>query len=90
MRTKSHTEALKGYRLLEGLRHSSSAGGKRVTFTEEEVETIFLYFQGDIEAGDVPSASECKEFLDNHPMERSHKQVRDKIRNLLKVRKPKQ
>ena len=73
-RTKSQAQAFKGFKLLQELR-GTGRGDQRgpVGFTKEEVETISLYFEGHISSGDIPSAGECKHFLSDHPMERTHK-----------------
>ena len=88
-RTKSQAEALKGFRLLQELCQGRGNSDQRapVRFSEEEVETISLYFEGRISSGDIPSAGECKQFLADHPIEHTHKQVRDKVRNLVKQQK---
>lgn len=56
----------------------------RVKFTGEEVETIKMYYEAEIEANKVPPVERCWEFLCAHPLSRGLKQIRDKFRNLIK------
>ena len=80
---KSVEDAQKGFEHLAQLRStvqgSGSQGPKRTKFTPDETETIQLYFRDNLASRTVPSAEECKVFLENHPMQRTHKQVRDKV-----------
>ena len=81
-------EAVKGFQIMETLRQGAkSAPGVRVMFSTEETEAITLFFQEYIDAGIAPSSAQCKEFLDNRPLQCDPKQVRDKVRHLMKLRK---
>ena len=87
---KCKEEAERGFDILQGLRQgqkATSATKSRVQYTPDEVETIALYFENYILNYDEPSAYDCREFLNNHPMNREPKQVRDKVRQLIKKAK---
>ena len=60
------------------------AGQKRRRFTQDEEEMVNLYFSDTIQACQTASLEECKTFLENHPIERSPKQIQDKVKNLIK------
>ena len=60
---------------------------QRVDYSEEEVQTIALYFDCYIAVQNVPSAQKCKQFLDDHQMNRSHKNVRDKVRQIIDTKR---
>ncbi len=83
---KSTRDPVKGYKLMEGLRKdaSSRSPGKRVNFSDQEVEVIKLYFQSYIDSRKAPSTDDCREFLRQHQMARQAKQVRDKVRYLIR------
>ena len=61
---------------------TTSVGG-RIPFTTEEVDTLFLYFDSFIASGEVPSI-QCREFIKQHDTARDAKQIRDKLRHLVK------
>ena len=83
---KGRKEAVEGYRVMEGIRKGDKGretGGSRKGFSEEETDTIRLYFSDYISSGKVPSSGECKQFLAQHQLARDAKQVRDKVRNII-------
>jgi len=83
--TKGRQHAAKGYSLMESIREGTISGRKtRVGFTSEETEVITLYFNDDISAKTAPGIDRCRQFLSDHPMNKDPKQVRDKVRNLMK------
>ena len=85
--TKGRDVAVKGFLLMESLRQDSpgdAASSVRVRYSEGECESILLYFQEYIESGSAPPINVCHDFLRDHPMNREAKQVRDKVRNLIK------
>lgn len=56
---------MRGFEILEGLRQgqpSTPTRKQKVPYSAEELELLELYFDSNIELGDVPSAEECKEF----------------------------
>ena len=57
----------------------------RGTYSEEDLEVIKTYFDNNIQSGTPPSIYECREFLRQHPLQRDAKQVRDKVRNIVKA-----
>ncbi len=87
--------AQRGFRALQDLRKgegSNSSGGqerkrKEGKFTQTESDTISSYFDSYIEGLDIPSIDDCRVFLRDHPMGRDAKQVRDKCRSLIKLRR---
>jgi hypothetical protein len=79
---KTNDNNQKGFDILQDLcrgQPAAHATRQRVPYTADKVETIELYFEGHIASGDVPHAHECQEFLRDHPMDRDHKQIRDKV-----------
>ncbi len=54
---------------------------KRRRFTEEEEETITLYFEDNIQSGDTPHLEDCAVFLQNHPLKRTPK---NKVKTIIK------
>ena len=60
---------------------------KRRPFTKEENESVSLYFSSHIEAGDTPTSAECRDFLENHGLSRTAKNIQDKVKNIIKARK---
>ena len=86
MKNKGRQQAAEGYSLMESVRETGRVSGRRfrVPFTSDETETISLYFQDEIGARSAPSIERCWQFLLDHPMDKEAKQVRDKVRNLMK------
>ena len=83
---KGKKDAVEGYRVLEGVRReeeSRGVGGTRVRFTSEDEEVLLEYFAQHISSRKPPSSDECRQFLQQHPLNRDHKQIRDKVRNLI-------
>ena len=71
---------------MEGVRRgeeSRGIGGTRVPFTDEEKEVVSDYFGQHISSRKPPSSDECRQFLQQHPLNRDPKQIRDKVRNLI-------
>ena len=58
--------------------------GTRVQFSVEEIVSVSLYFETYITAGDQPSIGDCRDLFANHNLAREPKQIRDKVRHLLK------
>ena len=80
---KREKDAVEGYKVMEGVRRgeeSRGVGGTRVTFTDEELSD---YFGQHIYSKKPPSSDECRQFLQQHPLNRDPKQIRDKVRNLI-------
>ena len=72
---------MEGYRVMEGVRRgeeSRGVGGTRVRFTSEDEEVLLDYFAQHISSKKPPSSDECRQFLQQHPLNRDHKQIRDK------------
>ena len=85
VRKKNIEESVKGYQVLTKLRDGSElTHGTRVQFSAEEIESISIYFESYIAAGDKPSIRDCRDFLANHNLAREPKQIRDKVRHLIK------
>lgn len=65
---KGTKQAVEGFLVMEELRQGASRSPvrKRKDYDKEEIETR-----------DVPAESECLDFLRQHPLERTAKQVRD-------------
>ena len=57
---------------------------RRRPFTEEETQAVMQYFARDIEAGSTAPLMECKRFLHFHKLQRTPKNIQDKVRNLAK------
>ena len=55
---------------------------RRRRFTDEEVEKVKAFFGRHIEERDKPPLSECRDFLETYKMDRTAKNVQDKVRNL--------
>ena len=84
---KGRRDAVEGYRVMEEVRREGGSGrgsGKRTPFTHEESEAISEYFDQHLSTGSEPAISECRAFLENHPLQRTPKQIRDKVRTLLR------
>ena len=82
---KGKKDAVKGFSIMEGMRQTESEGtsSSRVPFSDTEKEVISNYFSQHISSGTVPSAEECRHFLYEHQLNRTQKQIRDKVRNLI-------
>ena len=55
---------------------------KRVPFTVEEVQQIKTYMEGHGGKGSKVSLQMCREFLDSHKLDRTPKQILDKVKQL--------
>ena len=84
---KGRKEAVEGYRVMETLRQeergNQGSSGLRVPFSETETETVSEYFSQHVSATKPPTIAECRQFLDQHHLNRDAKQIRDKVRNLI-------
>ena len=83
---KGKRDAVEGYRVLEGCRKGEREGRDQASaraFTQDETEVVTDYFSLHISSGKPPAIDECREFIKQHPLQRSAKQVRDKVRNLI-------
>ena len=88
VRKKNLEESVKGFKILTKLREGAEQTyGGRVSFSDEEIETISLYFESYISAFDQPSIDDCRDFLRNHGLSREPKQIRDKVRHLIKLKR---
>ena len=89
--TKGKDRAVKGFQVMEYLRHDAPSGSgtsaASVPFSASETEMITLYFDEHIESEAAPPIGTCEEFLIDHPMSRDAKQVRDKVRTLIRQHK---
>ena len=82
--TKGRKHAVEGYRIMEGLRQSEvQESSTRGVFTEDHTESVTEYFADHIASRQPPSIQECREFVSQHHIDRTAKQVRDKVRNLI-------
>ena len=52
-------------------------------FSTEEKQVVSDFFAEHISSGRAPSIDQCREFLRDHPIERTAKQIRDKVRNMI-------
>ena len=86
---KGRKDALEGYRVIEGMRQGEEGRerqdntGTRNPFTDAETNTIAAYFSDHISSKTPSTSSECRKFLKEHPLSRSEKQIRDKVRNII-------
>ena len=63
--------------------HSSGGQTQRQRrFTDEEVEKVKAFFGRHIEERDKPPLSQCRDFLEMYKMDRTAKNVQDKVHNL--------
>ena len=69
VRLKGLKEARKGFQILAKVRQGATPGSTpRRPFTEDEIESIKLYFESYIDGFDQVSLPQCREFLQNHPL----------------------
>ena len=82
---KGPENALKGFKVMQNLREQERGerckGNGKVPFTSEAIEE---YFNDHITNSTSPTIDECRKFLSDHQMTRTAKQVRDKVRNLIR------
>ena len=60
-----------GFKTAAKLRLASQSSSAQTTtgaFTDAENEVLEMYFDSFLEAGDVPSSEECREFLESQPI----------------------
>ena len=78
--------AAEAFKITQSLKSTAgtSKPKERKRFTLEEVEEIENYFNTEIVAGQKASLQKCREFLRDHPMDRSPKQIQDKVANIIK------
>lgn len=87
---KSRQESVQGFKIMQKLCQDSASSGQgrqRSPFTDEEVDLLSTYFDSYISGLEVPSSGACREFLANHCLDRDHKQVRDKVRHLIALKR---
>ena len=58
------------------------AKAKRVPYTEREISLISLYFAEDIKEHKTPKLKMCVEFIKVSKIERTSKNIQDKVRQL--------
>lgn len=80
---KGTNEAVQGYRLMETMRSEVETKGKRHTFSIEDTEIIKSLFDGHIACKKPPTIDECRQFLEQHPILKDAKKIRDKVRNIM-------
>ena len=84
---KGKKDTVQGYRVMKemrrGERQGTAASCARVPFSAEEKEVVSDFFNHHISSGKPPSTDECREFLRQYPIERTAKQVRDKVHNII-------
>ncbi len=68
----------------EEMTTESTPTRKRRRFTEEEEEMITLYFEDNIQSSDTPHLEDGVVFLQNHPLERTPKNIQDKVKTIIK------
>ena len=61
---------------------------KRRTYTAEETKAVQDYFSHHISHGETASLRECAQFLLEHPLHRSEKNIQDKVKSLSKAPTP--
>ena len=57
---------------------------RRRHYSEKDTKLISKYFARHIREGVSASLRECSQFLKLHPMERSYKNIQDKVKSLMK------
>ena len=83
-------EATEGFELVEKLRQGDSTEMQapkpktRKKFSDTENELIKTYFDSHIKDRVPPRMAECQEFLEGHKLDRTPKDIYDKVRNLFK------
>ena len=84
---KGTKDAVQGYRVMEEIRRDERQGGAassaRMRFSTEEKQVVSDFFAEHISSRRAPSIDQCREFLRDHPIERTAKQIRDKVRNMI-------
>ena len=82
--SSSHTAS--AFQVMERLRKGEEKPKStlRKRFTAEDEEAVKEYFAPAILAGNTPSLEECSEFLRGRELDRSKKQIQDKVKNLIK------
>ena len=58
---------------------SGKVAREGVPFSVEETATVSQYFDQHLSIGKESGIHECREFLEHHPLQRTAKQVRDKV-----------
>ena len=86
---KGKKQAVEGYRVMEGIRRGEREGmeaggaGSRFLFSPRDTQAISAFFEQHVSSRKAPSIEECREFVRQHPIDCTPKQVRDKVRNLI-------
>ena len=62
----------------------SAGSGKRKKFTKEETTDIETFFKRQVETNELPSLTECREFLEIYKLNRTPKNIQDKCRTIEK------
>ncbi len=58
----------------------------RRKYTDDETETISLYFDSYIDSNSTPSLLTCGQFLQDHNLDRNKKNIQDKVKNIIKYK----
>ena len=73
---KSTVEAVKGFKVLQNIRKEAETEKQcRKKFTKDEMDFIKTYFKDNIDNQSQPSIDECREFVKQHSITRSGKQI---------------
>ena len=86
---KGKKQAVEGYRVMEGIRRGEREGreaggaGARFLYSATDTQVISAFFAQHVSNRKAPSIEECREFVQQHPIDCTPKQVRDKVRNLI-------
>ena len=78
--TRGLVRRWRGSRLWRG----TEGQGKAKRFSTPEVDDMKLYFVCNIVAGEVLTIAQCRAFVGDHNSNKTAKQVRDKLRNLIR------
>ena len=83
---KGKKDAVKGYNIMEELwqKEGQGSSGSRTGYSESETEAITQYFSQHVHSKVPPTMDDCRQFLADHQLERNAKQVRDKVRSLIR------
>lgn len=86
MLNKGRKDAVEGYRILENIRREEGdiQSSSIRSFSAEDESTIRSYFSDHELCNKVPTIHECREFLIAHPLNWEAKQVREKMRTVLR------
>ena len=80
---KSTVEAVKGFKVLQNIRQEAETERQsRKKHTKDEMDFITTYFKDNIDNQSQSSIDECREFVKQHSITRSGKQIWDKLKYL--------